>query len=602
MRRASILRICRRWALLGFLLILLAFILYQSLVAYRYQGWSAKKEPLPLPDGYYDYSGIIHCHSVYSDGSGTVEEIMEAANRAEAYFVILTDHDERLALADGKEGWYKRSLLLVGEEPSTQAGHLLGLGIPDAVWRFGPEPQEAIEDIKELGGLAFIAHPYHPRNPWRDWTIRHHDGIEIFNGDTLWRMGGWYRLGVELLTYPVNPFYSLLSAVHYPYQNIRKWDELSQKRPVVGIAGSDAHGVIPLFGRGRGIKIPSYEAIFKVMRNHILTSFKLTGSLRRDKGIIYDSLRQGHCYISFDGLGDPRDFFFSASAGEQKALMGDSLPLTTHTTLFIQQNGPSGTEVLLFRNGTLIARDKRTSFHYPASRQGVYRVEVYLPQEFLPTRKRFPWIISNPIYIGRQLITSASETDIISLSEIEHLPEQALMVDDFESKQDGKWTVESNPSSYVDKKGLIDRTGGAQNSSASLRFKFKLASPEHSKDMVWCAVGERSERDLTEYDRVRFWVKSDQVYRILFQLREHDPSGGKEKLEEWGRTFKTYPHWELREMRLEDLYLLTKGTNRIMEPSRVRGIFFIVNQQNTRPGTQGTIWFDDISFIKKRVY
>ncbi|MDH5406389.1 MAG: CehA/McbA family metallohydrolase [Candidatus Aminicenantes bacterium] len=592
---------CRRWALLGLLLILSAFILYQSLIAYRYQGWSARKEPIPLLDGYYDYSGIIHCHSVYSDGSGTVEEIMEAANRAEADFVILTDHDERLALADGKEGWYKRSLLLVGEEPSTQAGHLLGLGIPDAVWRFGPEPQEAIEDIKELNGLAFIAHPYHPRNRWMDWTIRHHDGIEIFNGDTLWRMGGWYRLGVELLTYPVNPFYSLLSAVHYPYQNIRKWDELSQKRAVVGIAGSDAHGVIPLFGRGRGINIPSYEAIFKVMRNHILTSLKLSGSLGRDKGIIYDSLRQGHCYISFDGLGDPRGFFFSASNGEQKALMGDSLPLTSHVTLFIQQNGPSGTEVLLFRNGTLIARDRRTSFRYPVSRQGVYRVEVYLPQEFLPTRKRFPWIISNPIYIGRQLITSASETDIISLSEIEHLPEQALMVDDFESKQEGKWTVESNPSSYVDKKGLIDRTGGAQNSSASLRFKFKLASPEHSNNMVWCAIGERSERDLTEYDRVRFWVKSDQVYRILFQLREHDPSGGKEKLEEWGRTFKTYPHWELREMKLEDLYLLTKGTNRIMEPSRVRGIFFIVNQQNTRPGTQGTIWFDDISFIKKRV-
>ena len=601
MRRASILRICWRWALLGFLLILLAFTLYQSLVAYRYQGWSGKKIPIPLPDGYYDYSGIIHCHSVYSDGSGTVEDIMEAVNRAEADFLILTDHNERLALADGKEGWYKRSLLLVGEEPSTQAGHLLGLGIPDAVWRFGPEPQEAIEDIKELGGLAFIAHPYHPRNRWRDWVIRNYDGMEIFNGDTLWRMGGWYRLGVELLTYPVNPFYSLLSAVHYPYRNIRKWDELSQKRPVVGIAGSDAHGVIPLFGRGRGIKIPSYEAIFKVMKNHILTSFKLTGSLQHDKEIIYDSLRQGHCYISFDGLGDPRGFFFSASIDKQKAIMGDSLPLTSPVTLFIQQNGPSGTEVLLFRDGKLITRDKRTSFHHSVSRMGAYRVEVYLPQEFLPTGKRFPWIMSNPIYIGRQLITSSLEIESPSPSEIEPLPKRVLMVDDFESMQEGEWTVESDPASYVDKKGLIDRTSRAQDSSASLRFKFTLASPKDAKAMVWCAIGERRERNLTEYDRIQFWVKSDRVYRVLFQLREHDSSGGKEKLEAWGRTFKTYPHWELREIRLEDLYLLTEGTNGIMEPNRVKGFFFIVNQQNTRPGTEGTIWFDDISFIKERV-
>ena len=524
---------------------------------------------------------------------------MEAANRAEVDFLILTDHDERLALADGKEGWYKKSLLLVGEELSTQAGHLLGLRIPDAVWKFGPEPQEAIEDIKEMGGLAFIAHPHHPRNRWEDWTVRLHDGMEVFNGDTLWRMGGWYRLGVELLTYPVNPLYSLLSAVRYPYQNIRKWDELSQKRPLVGLGGSDAHGIIPLFGRGRGIKIPSYEAIFKVMKNHILTPFKLTGSLHHDKKIIYDSLQQGHCYISFDGLGDPRGFFYAAYIGEQRVIMGDSLPFTPQTTLFIHHNGPSGTEIVLFRNGKPITRDKRASFHYLVPREGVYRVEVYLPEEFLPTGRRFPWIISNPIYIGRPVKTSALETESLSPLESEPPPKRILMIDDFEGREEGNWIAESDPVSSIDNKGLIDRTTGAQGSSASLRFQFNLASSEDIKTEVWCALGERRERDLTGCDRVRFWVKSDRVYRILFQLREHDPSGGQEQLEEWGRTFKTYPHWELREIRLADLYLLSKGTNGIREQNRVKGFFFIVNQQNTRPRTEGIIWFDEISFVKR---
>ncbi len=578
---------------------LLALILYQSLVAYRYQGWVAKKEPIPLPNGYYDYSGIIHCHSVYSDGSGTVEEIMEAANRAAVDFLILTDHAERLALADGKEGWYKGSLLLVGEELYTQAGHLLGLRIPDAVWKFGPEPQEAVDDIKELGGLAFIAHPYNPKNSWKEWTIKRYDGMEIINGDTLWRRGGWYQLGVELLTYPVNSLYSLLSAVRYPYPNIRKWDELSQKRPVIGIGGADAHGLIPLFGRGRGIKIPSYEAIFKVMKNHILTPFKLTGSLPHDKEMIYDSLQQGHCYISFDGLGDPRGFFFAAYSEEQRAIMGDSLPVSPQTNLFIQHNGPSGSEVLLFRDGKLIARDNRTSFRYPVSREGVYRAEVYLPEEFLPTGRRFPWIMSNPIYIGRQVMTSALESESPLPPESERPPERILMVDDFEGMRGGNWEAESDPVSFVDKRDLIDRTTGAQRSSASLRFQFRLASPNDPKTEVWCALGERRGRNLTGYDRVRFWVKSDRVYRILFQLREHDPSGGKEKIEEWARTFKTYPHWELREIRLADLYLLSKGTNGIKEPHRVKGFFFIVNQQNTRSGTEGIIWFDDISFIKR---
>ena len=38
-------------------------------------------------------AGIIHVHSTFSDGSGTPAEIMEAANRANIDFVILTDHN-----------------------------------------------------------------------------------------------------------------------------------------------------------------------------------------------------------------------------------------------------------------------------------------------------------------------------------------------------------------------------------------------------------------------------------------------------------------------------------------------------------------------------
>ena len=42
----------------------------------------------------YDYRGIIHCHSTYSDGTGDMEEIGKAANDAGLDFVMMTDHDQ----------------------------------------------------------------------------------------------------------------------------------------------------------------------------------------------------------------------------------------------------------------------------------------------------------------------------------------------------------------------------------------------------------------------------------------------------------------------------------------------------------------------------
>jgi len=36
----------------------------------------------------YDYRGAIHCHTDYSDGTGSVEDVMKAANEAGAKKVV----------------------------------------------------------------------------------------------------------------------------------------------------------------------------------------------------------------------------------------------------------------------------------------------------------------------------------------------------------------------------------------------------------------------------------------------------------------------------------------------------------------------------------
>ncbi|MGI6553208.1 MAG: PHP domain-containing protein [Bacillota bacterium] len=77
----------------------------------------------------YEYIGNLHVHSLYSDGTGSMEEIASAAAKAGIDFVIVTDHGTLQALREGKEGWYKEVLILIGMEINRPCNHYLALNI-----------------------------------------------------------------------------------------------------------------------------------------------------------------------------------------------------------------------------------------------------------------------------------------------------------------------------------------------------------------------------------------------------------------------------------------------------------------------------------------
>src|ERR687896_652548 len=82
----------------------------------------------------HDLACVVHLHSTYSDGTGTVREIARAARRARADVVLLTDHDTLEAKDRGEEGWYRDVLLLVGTEVSPRRrNHYLAFGIDRAI-------------------------------------------------------------------------------------------------------------------------------------------------------------------------------------------------------------------------------------------------------------------------------------------------------------------------------------------------------------------------------------------------------------------------------------------------------------------------------------
>ena len=106
----------------------------------------------------------VHMHSTYSDGCGTIEEILEHVQlRTNLDVIAITDHDCIEGALHARELCAKKSYrfdFIVGEEITTREGHLLGLFIEKRI-QPGLSMEQSIDLIHEQGGLAIIAHPLH---------------------------------------------------------------------------------------------------------------------------------------------------------------------------------------------------------------------------------------------------------------------------------------------------------------------------------------------------------------------------------------------------------------------------------------------------------
>jgi len=226
----------------------------------------------------YEYKGVIHVHTKFSDGSAKVEEIIRKAQKTDLDYLIIADHDTLDVMKYGYEGWHGGVLLLVGEEISPKRNHYLALGIKQEIkgkqWR--GTIQTLIDLVKDEGGIGIIPHPY-GANPikscdhsWTNWKYEGYDGLEIWSYMLDWVSKVNY---ISLLYYYRHPE----KAIKGPNSiTLRKWDEIAMKRHIVGIGSIDGHGRrVPIF---RFIKFLPYEYLFRTIRTHILVSVPLKGA------------------------------------------------------------------------------------------------------------------------------------------------------------------------------------------------------------------------------------------------------------------------------------------------------------------------------------
>jgi len=322
-------------------------------------------------NGFKEYKGVVHVHSFLGGHStGTLGDIISAAQANQLQFVIMTEHAEKEfdTAAMTLKGMHGGVLFINGNEVSAANGDRL-LTLPDNV--------------------SIVAYP----EQFQNWETPGLSGVEVYNVFTNARrinpVVAFFDVLWSKRSYP-----DLIFALYVarPDEALKKWDQALVHAKLTGIAGNDAHaniGVSLKDSAGNtllGIQLDPYEVSFRLVRVHVM----LEQNKPLDATSLLEALRAGHCFIGFDFLGDTSGFSFAADDGK---IEGDEIQLSGETRLHVRSSVAA--RIVIFKNGSVFSDDSGiTSKDVVITERGVYRSEVYLPQ--LGNQL---WILSNPIYV-----------------------------------------------------------------------------------------------------------------------------------------------------------------------------------------------------------
>ena len=516
--------------------------------------------------------GAVHVHTTHSDGAGSVEHVAAAARRAGLDFVVVTDHNT----FDAKpaEGYAGGLLLIVGTEISTHAGHLLALGIEEPGYRFPPSAPDVLRDVAELGGTAIAAHPTSPRDDlrWKAGTLPGGWGLEVLNGDTQWRTAPRLSLLSSLLVYPLRSRHALARLLTRPAA-LQLWDDLLSRRHAAGIAGADAH-----------TRLPSYESVLGVVRNHVILDAPPTGDAERDIGSLVAALARGRLFVGIDAIAATNGFFFVAERDDRTWTMGDTGAPHPALTLRAGGVGDARARFSLLKDGAVLATGNG-ALEAPATGSGVYRVEVALPGWDVP------WILSNPIYV----FDDSDRRRRRHRATLAPLPAgvPAAYLDRFENGS--IFAPASDPTSSI---ALATELRGGGADGAAARVAYRLGARTRATPAPYVALTSFAPRDLSSYDGLTLAVRADGVYRLWVQVRDRNPRSS-EGTEWWSASLKATPEWQRTTIPFSRLRSQDPATDGRLDLDEVEAVIFIVDVDSVPAGTAGTLWFDDVGLYRQ---
>ena len=528
-------------------------------------------------------AGILHVHTIRSDGRGTADDIAAAAARAGLKFVVFTDHGDATRTPDPP--MYRAGVLcLDAVEISTSGGHYIALDMPAAPYPLGGEPRDVVEDVQRIGGFGIAAHPDSPKTElrWREWTAPV-DGMELVNPDTSWRLlalaSGWrprLRLLDALLHYPIRPAETIASLLVRSDTNVDRWQTLASRRHVVAVAGIDAHAKLQSYNADPGdnrwsVPLPSYEASFRTLSTHVTPDRPLSGDAAADAATVMRAIRAGHLYTAVDGVASPASFEFTATNQHGTAHEGDQLQAGGPVTLHVRSNAPAAFTTIVWQGAAqIVGEGQGASVDVQAVRPsrnpdepGVFWVEIRRPGATMS------WIISNPIYVGPPADTRAAPMRAPATV-------SAAM---FDGKTERGWSVEHDTTSLV-AFDVSSRVGGSE-----LRVRYGLSDGPRAGQFA--ALVHATPGGVTPHDRVTFTGRAEHPMRISVQLRAGDGTGTAWR---WQRSIYLDAVSREHTVYFDDLVPIGPAPTWTPQAAQVRDILFVVDTANTKPGASGRFW------------
>jgi hypothetical protein len=514
--------------------------------------------------------GVYHTHSRASDGTGTIPDIAAAAARAGLRFVIITDHGDGFR-RPAPPRYIAGVLCIEAVEVSTTDGHYAALGMAPPPYPLGGEARDVVEDVARLGGFGVAAHPDSAKRAlrWDAWDAPF-DAMEWFNADSQWRDEPRWHLLPTLLQYPWRPTESVASLFDRPAGLLRRWDELTATRHVVGLAAADAHARMGLGGKTDPydellyVKVPSYESVFRAFSLGIELQAPLSGDAVADAGAVLAAIRRGRVYAAFDAIAGPAALSFTAGSDGHVARQGEDLAFDGPVRFLAATNAPAGSSLVLFRNGEPMRTVTAPDLDWTGDRPGTYRVEARVPGA--PGDPPLPWIVSNPIYVGLPPRQGPAGAPAVHARLV--LPA-------------GSWQIEKDPGSS----GSFDTA--ASGDLVRHTFRFQLGRGGRSP---FVALVTRDVDPLRDAARIAFHAAATRPLRLSVQVRLVE--GARER--RWQRSVYLAPEPRDVVVSFDDMRTAGASERRPFQPAQIESLLLVFDTVNARPGDGGVVWVEGL--------
>jgi hypothetical protein len=525
--------------------------------------------------------GAVHVHSTRSDGSGTIDEIADAAAQAGLQFVVVTDHGDgtRPPLAPA----YRAGVLTIDAvEISTTHGHYLALGLGQAPYRLAGDAADVVEDVRRLGGFGVVAHPDSPRPAlaWRDWDAPV-DGLEWFNLDSAWRDDSALRLARALFAYPFRPVPSLALLAGDGGGLLPRWAALAAQRRVVGLAAVDAHARL---GREGGfdsawinLRVPGYAALFGTAQVSVELDAPLRGDAASDAPTVIEALRGGRSFSTIAARAAAGRVAIVAERSGVRARMGQFLGGTGPVVVTVEADAPADAVIRIACDGRTITQTFAASTFSRAldPDEAGHACQAVVGWPVGSADRFVTWAVSNPIYFRGEDPLPAGATAAAVPTRSEAL-----------AAAPASWSVEhaANAEARVEPAGAAPAAGGM----VPIRLAYTLAPGARASQYAALVTPDVGALSWAGWLRLR--LSADRPMRVSLQMREPTGGGGARR---WQRSIVVGPEPATHLVPMTAFRPL-EGASGPVPVTRVRSVLVVVDTTNTPPGQAGQVTVHEI--------